>query len=395
MAAHRKGLRRAGLGLGLGLGLASACGGGSSSAEAPPKAAAGEAGEAGEPKAGAGAGAKEASGEPATGSLDPSTLPGSILFVSERDGNLEIYRVRLGQPPQRLTDDPEADFVGEVFADGWTRVSTRDGAAPEDHREQLWWMPYDGTPVSLGPEGRRARSASWAPDRAFVVFESDAEGAFSDLWRWSAADGLTRLTTVKQGAFEPAVSPDGRRVAHVSGQDGNPELYVMNADGSAPRRLTDWRRDDFAPRWSPDGTQLAFLRREQGGERLFTMSVPEGDGEPVERRIQPTAEGERVKHGDHAWSPDGTMLAYTVHRPDTAPQVVVTAIADGSTRVVSPAHLRATQPSWSPDGKTLAFTGTPDDPNALDLYVVALEGGAWAKLTTHAAPDWLPRWSPT
>jgi len=330
----------------------------------------------------------------AAGTLDPTTLPGSILFVSERDGNLEVYRWRAGAAPQRLTEDSRADFVGEVSAAGWTRVSTQDGAAPEDHREQLWWMPYAGEPIPVGTIGRRARSASWGPEQAFVVFESDAEGAFSDLWRWSREGTPLRLTQVEQGAFEPAVSPDGRFIAYVSAQDGNPELYVMKADGTEARRLTDWRRDDFTPRWSPDGRRLAFLRREQGGERLFVLDLPE-QGESVERRLVPTAEGERVKHADHVWSPDGTLLAYTVHRPQQSPRVVVSDASDGRARVVSPEHLRATMPSWSPDGKYLAMAGTEEDPKALDVYVVMVAGGAWAKLTTHAAPDWLPRWSPT
>ncbi|MCA9706853.1 MAG: PD40 domain-containing protein [Myxococcales bacterium] len=67
---------------------------------------------------------------------------------------------------------------------------------------------------------------------------------------------------------------------------------------------------------------------------------------------------------------------------------------DGTTRVVSPPSLRATMPAWSPDGRHLALVGTEGDPDALDLYVVAVEGGAWARLTDHPAPDWLPHWSP-
>lgn len=342
-----------------------------------------------------------------TPTLDAGTLPGSILFISERDGNLEVYRWRAGVEPERLTDDPRADFPVEQAPDGsgWTRVTTEEGPVPEAHVEQIVWMPREGAPVSVGPAGRRARGPSWAPDRSFVVFESDAEQAFCDVWRWEPGGTARRLTTTENGAFEPAVSPDGRQIAYVSTGDGNPEIYVMAADGSAPRRLTEWRRDDMAPVWSPDGKQLAFLRREQGGERLFVVTLSSGGAPPSERRLVDTAEGEKLKHAEAAWSPDGTRLAYTVHRPKQAPHVAVTVVADGRTPadghtpaaggtvVASPPGLRATMPSWSPDGRYLALSATAGDPAALDLYAVRLEDGAWARLTDDPAPDWLPRWT--
>lgn len=382
------------------LGLAStACGGGSPTpvAEADPAAKA-------DPRAAEGPAAAPTLGAP---TLDSGTLPGSLLFISERDGNLEVYRWRAGAKPERLTNDPRDDFPVEQAPDGsgWTRVVSEEGLVPEANVEQIVWMPREGEPVNVGPAGRRARGPSWARDRSFVVFESDAEQAFSDVWRWEPSGAARRLTTTENGAFEPAVAPDGRRVAFVSTRDGNPEIYVMAADGTAPRRLTDWRRDDMAPLWSPDGTQLAFLRREQGGERLFVITVPSGDAAPSERRVVVTAEGEKVKHAEAAWSPDGTRLAYTVHRPKQAPHVAVTIVAGanapaeghppaaGGTVVASPPGLRATMPSWSPDGRYLALTGTEGDPAALDLYAVRLDDGAWARLTDDPAPDWLPRWA--
>lgn len=386
--------------LGLGLMVSSpGCGSGSPS----PSADASPAPRGAEDPAAASAGAP---------TLDAGTLPGSILFISERDGNLEVYRWRAGVEPERLTYDPRGDFPVEQAPDGsgWTRVVTEEGPVPEAHVEQIVWMPREGAPVNVGPAGRRARGPSWAPDRSFVVFESDAEQAFCDVWRWEPSGASRRLTTTENGAFEPAVSPDGRRIAFVSTRDGNPEIYVMAADGSAPRRLTDWRRDDMAPLWSPDGTQLAFLRREQGGERLFVLALPREDGPPGDappsaRRVVVTAEGEKVKHAEAAWSPDGTRLAYTVHRPKEAPHVAVTVVAggqtpaegetptDSQTTVASPPGLRATMPSWSPDGRYLALTATEGDPAALDLYAIRLADGAWARLTDDPAPDWLPRWT--
>ncbi|MEM7159966.1 MAG: LpqB family beta-propeller domain-containing protein [Myxococcota bacterium] len=326
--------------------------------------------------------------------LDLQALPGTIHFVSERDGNLEVYRWRAGASVERLTDDPRDDFVAEVApgGQGWTRVRTAGGHDAQQYREGLTWMAAGGPGVDFGAIGRRARSPSWSLQRDFVVFESDDQSRFSDLWRWDGHGAPRRLTTTRDGAFEPAVSPDGQHIAYVSSDPGNPEIFVMDADGSEPRRLTHWRRDDLSPRWSPQGSTVAFLRRERGGVRLQRLELHD-DGTHEERPLVITQPGERVRHAEHRWSPDGQRIAYTVHRPGVAAQVVVTELATGQTQVVSPPGLTASMPSWSPQGSHLVVAAFEDDPDAMDLHIVEVATGASARLTDDPAPDWLPYWS--
>lgn len=340
----------------------------------------------------------EAKAEPGAQAMDVASKPslaGVIHFVSERDGNLEIYRWTQADGATRVTNDDRDNFVAEVepHGGGYTQVSTQEGATAEAHNERLMWVPQGGAPIQIGEAGRRARSPSWAPDRSFVVFESSAEGSFSDVWRFEPGRGSTRLTTTEHGAFEPAVSPDGQSIAFVSTRDGNPEIYRMAADGTAPQRLTTWRRDDMAPRWSPDGRSLAIVRREQGTQLLFVLRL--GEGEVEEQRLVPRVEGEQVRHLDHGWSPDGRSLAYVVDRPTQPPRLTITEVASGETRAVTQPSLRASMPQWSPDGQQLVFAAAVEggDPNALDLYVVPREGGEAQKVTDHPAPDWLPRWT--
>ena len=72
----------------------------------------------------------------------------------------------------------------------------------------------------------------------------------------------------------PAWSPDGRRIVFTSTRDGDPEVYVMNADGSEPRRLTTTPGRDAHPSWSPDGRTIAFQSpRLDGHTRLFLMNA--------------------------------------------------------------------------------------------------------------------------
>ena len=66
------------------------------------------------------------------------------------------------------------------------------------------------------------------------------------------------------------------KIAFVSNEDGNQEIYVMNADGSNPTRLTNNSDVDFLPAWSPDGTSIAFVSRI--GEGNFEIYVMDADG---------------------------------------------------------------------------------------------------------------------
>ena len=73
------------------------------------------------------------------------------------------------------------------------------------------------------------------------------------------ADGsdLRPVTTGGTADFQPAWSPDGRRLLFESARSGGSDIYVMDADGSNVTRLTDDPAADTHPRWSPDGETIS------------------------------------------------------------------------------------------------------------------------------------------
>ncbi len=91
----------------------------------------------------------------------------------------------------------------------------------------------------------------------------------------------TRLTESSGLDAFPAWSPDGEKIAFTSGRDGNPEIYVMNADGSGQTNITnnpaqDSIQGDFS--WSPDGTKILFHTDRDGNVEVY---VTDADGSNV------------------------------------------------------------------------------------------------------------------
>ena len=147
----------------------------------------------------------------------------------------------------------------------------------------IWAMRRDGSDrraVTSAVAGRFELPGAFSPDGAALAFtrgtyrELDEQGRAhntSEVWVMSPdGSGARKLA---ERARDPAFSPHGGRIAFASDRDENGslnygdrifyanELYVMDADGSRPRRLTRTRaRNELQPAWMPGGARLAYQR---------------------------------------------------------------------------------------------------------------------------------------
>ena len=347
-------------------------------------------------------------------------IPGWIAFLSERDGNREVYLLRpSGEEERRLTRTPGDEYPAAPTPDGAALllIAVEDDAQRKLHLEQVVVQPLDGGPgKSVGSRGGRNRSPGWSPDGRWIVFESDRE-SFSDIYRVGRdGNALTRLTHNAEGNFEPALSPDGTQIAFVSSRDGDPELYRMRADGTHQERLTAFHSEDWGPRWSPDGKRLAFLSDRGGRARIHVMnadgthlktlagpppetagrrlSAPGGAGAPAPAPPPaPGPSGALEEQSAPVWSPDGTRLAYITGGAGMKARIRVAELAAGDALALTDGTHVDEAPAWSPDGRYLAFTS--DRAGDTELYLMRADGTGQTRLTRAKGADWLPRWVPS
>lgn len=343
------------------------------------------------------------SGAPSIAAPAPVEMPlderrqiaGRISFVSERDGNREVYLIGAdGSGEQRLTSNPAADYNGPASPDGAGLLLIR--AEDEEGPQQLFFQPLDGgAPRPLSPITGRIRYPAFSPDGAWVVFESGGGKAdpagFADVHRVGAdGKGAVRLTNNPEGNFEPAISPRGDAVVVVSSRDRVAELYRIRPDGSEPVRLTRTPRDEWGARFSPGGDELAFVSDRQGADRVYVMPA---NGGPA-RRVSSRDLSSRTVEDHPVWAPVGKKIAYTLSAASVQSRVLLVDL-ESARELEVPAPEgggQMTSPVWSPDGRYLALTVTLGKDS--QVYLVRADGSGLTRLTGAAGPNWNPEWVP-
>ena len=187
--------------------------------------------------------------------------------------------------------------------------------------------------------------------------------------------GLTVMLLSGELWLRNALAFNTGRIVFASTRDGNTEIYVMDADGGNQENLTNHPAHDGEPDWSPDGTKIAFVSGRDGSPSQ--IHVMDADGKnPI--RLTDGPGGKR--HPD--WSPDGQKIAFSV---DDWGDHIAVMDADGRNR--EKLEDQAMYPSWSPDGKQIAFMHG-------EIYVIGADGQGLERVTHDLAPKWSPSFSP-
>jgi Tol biopolymer transport system component len=221
-----------------------------------------------------------------------------------------------------------------------------------------------------------------------IAFTSEIDGDFEICVMNADGSAQRRLTNHPGEDYWPTWSPDGTHIAFASEHDGNFEIYVMDADGGDQRRLTNNSADDLEPAWSPDGAQIALMVYSAGKSSIYAIDA---DGSNRRRLV-----GSSGNDSLPAWSPDGTQIVFVSDR-DGNPEIYVMD-ADGSdqrrlTNNVGDDSYPAWSPAGAPGGEQISFFSVRD--GRRELYLMDADGSNVRQLTHDDASAWVSAWSPS
>ncbi|NJW53647.1 DPP IV N-terminal domain-containing protein [Salinimicrobium oceani] len=217
-------------------------------------------------------------------SLDfsPSWSPDgqSLYFYSKRDGNAEIYSLKSGGADlTRLTNHPASDILPELSPDGETIVfmSDRDSLS-----RNIYLMNKDGSNIRPLTKNRfYEESPSWSKEGREILFTRQLRDSADTS---HAANGeihimdikgenirrLTRKTGYDSGA---RFSPNGKQIAFYGFNDKNWDLYIMNSDGTNLYNLTNDSVECYSPDWSADGQWLVYTAGKKGNYNIWKIHI--------------------------------------------------------------------------------------------------------------------------
>jgi len=255
-----------------------------------------------------------------------------LAFVSNRDGNSEIYMMDVDGKSTRLTDHPAID------------------AHP-----------------------------SWSPDHSRLAFASKRSGNWDIYVLDIKSRELIALTQNTADDTQPAWSMDGQYIAFTSNRSGKREIYFAGPEKIEQVTFSPGTSESWEPAWGGGGS-LIFTSNRDGKREIYYTS---------------TSKTERITHSpgkseswEPAWSAIGNYLLFVSNR-DGQNDVYLVASSDKVTRHVtlSPKSTASLSPVNTPNGNFIAFSSNRDG----NYQVYSLVDGKTIQLT-HIGANWAPAW---
>ena len=220
--------------------------------------------------------------------FNPTISPDSkkLAFISDRDGNREIYVADLewldgytrwsAKNLLNITKSPENDWTPS-FSPIENKIvfSTY---FPGNDNYDIFTMNFDGTNrENLTNTDSYEKFPQFSPDGSFIIYQGWHKGNM-EIYFTSLLD-KNRINLTRNSLSNDIIShgnsfsPDGQTIVFTSERDGNRNIYIMNSDGANQERLTDHQSNDYEPIFSPDGQTIVFTSERDGNKEIYSIDI--------------------------------------------------------------------------------------------------------------------------
>ena len=282
----------------------------------------------------------------------------------------------------RLAAHRMADEIMKVYGEKPIFTTKISFISDRDGNQEIYIMDYDGanqTRITFNLS--QDYMPAWSPDQR-VIAHTTYRRNNADLNLLHLYEGKSVPISTRGTNYAAAFSPDGKRIAFCSTMDGNAEIYVADASGANTRRLTFNSAVDTAPSWSPTGREIAFTS-DRAGAASPQIYIMDAEGANVRR----VSFGGNY-HDSPAWSPAGDRLAY-VSRVDRVFDIYILNLRTNQIMKITESNAINESPSWSPDGRHLMFSSNLS--GTIQIYSIDYDGANLRRLTsvgTNKLPNW-------
>ncbi|MCX6994209.1 MAG: hypothetical protein NT011_13850 [Kiritimatiellaeota bacterium] len=244
--------------------------------------------------------------------------------------------------------------------------------------------------------------AAWSPDGQRIAFQSDRDGRSGIYILDLKSEKVKRLETGPGYSQYPAWSPDGKYIAYsyaapitktvFEGQVTAFNMFIVPADGGAPRQLTSGNHIDYCPTFSPAGDYIYFTSTrdvDSGKEAMYLHKVPVSTGNvDLVSKVHSTVQV--------SFSPDGDSYTYgSIADYKSCAGVFLSKLSSNSPRRITPAEGFYYSPRWSPKQDVVACTGYRVGQKGWGIWLLDLaDDGRQISVTGGSGNNRSPAWSP-
>ncbi len=272
------------------------------------------------------------------------------------------------------------------------------------HNGTLFAVPFDIKRLEVtGQPAPVVEGVATNPDRGGAQFSVSDSGTLMyvagsaanlnvSIYWMDAAGKFTPLRETPGGYDNPAISPDGKRLAMDISNGSRSDIWVYEWERDTLTRLTFAGEQNYYPVWTPDGQRIVYASKEQGAAtNLWWIHADGGGG------AQRLTESKYPQY-PWSWSPDGKTLAFMQENPGTSWDVMTLPVEGSEKSGWKPGQPKPfvntlsseADPSFSPNGRWIAYLS--DESGTFDVYVRPFPGpgGKWQISTGRGD---FPQWS--